>query len=72
MALIVNYLEQSRSSGHVLLFSNSNKKDKTDRLFRPLLGFKNGHKDKECSQTTDVCIKIVSCYRRQYSLFSDL
>ena len=51
MALIVNYLEQCRSSVHVLLFSNSNKKDKTDRLFHPLLGFKNGHKDEECSQT---------------------
>ena len=32
---------------------------------------KKSRKDKQCSQTVDVCIEIVSSYRWQYLLFSD-
>ena len=52
----------------VLRFSNSDKTDKIDRL---ILRFNYGRKDEQWSQTADVCIKIVSSYRWQYSLFWD-
>ena len=41
------------------------------RSRNPGLRFRNGRKDKQFCQKDDVCIKTVSSYRYQCSLFSD-
>ena len=43
--------------------------DKIDRFIHSS-GSKMAVKDEQCCQTADVCIKIVSSYHWQYSLFS--
>ena len=55
----------------VLRFYHPDKTDKINRSFNPLFQFKTGRNDKQSCQKADVCIKIVSSYRCQYSLFSD-
>ena len=55
----------------VLRFYLPDKTDKIDRLINAS-GSKMALKMSRVVQTADVCIKIVSCYRWQYSLFSDL
>ena len=50
----------------VLRFNHPDKTDKINRLIHD-----SGLKDKQSSQKADVCIKIVSRYRWQYSLLTD-
>ena len=50
----------------VLRFYHPDKTDKINRLIHY-----SGLKDKQSSQKADVCIKIVSSYRWQYSLLTD-
>ena len=50
----------------VLRFYHPDKTDKINRLIHD-----SGLKDKQSSQKADVCIKIVSSYRWQYSLLTD-
>ena len=51
---------------HVLRFYHPDKTDKINRLIHD-----SGLKDMQSSQKADVCIKIVSSYRWQYSLLTD-